>query len=147
MLTKEKVINDIRTDDLATRFSGTRRQISLAEDDTVYKNLDSSVVLAVIAYIWSWDVAGDLKKRFGNLTLTLERVLAGIAGGAALLLPMIIMNWVTQQHWRLLIVSLATIAFAAAMGVASSSTENVITATAAYAAIMVVYIGSSSGGS
>lgn len=96
-----------------------------------------------MAYIYNWDVADGLKRRFGNLTKTMDRLLVGLAGGASLLVPMIVMTFATSRTARLIIVSVATLLFATAMALTSTSKDNVIAATTAYAAILVVYIGSS----
>ncbi len=56
---------------------------------------------------------------------------------------MIIMTYVTAIHYRLVIVSTATILFAIGIALTSASKDAVIGATAAYAAVMVVYIGGS----
>ncbi|KAK4501455.1 hypothetical protein PRZ48_007264 [Zasmidium cellare] len=132
-------------DDKMTRYSGMRRRISRKDKDSdrVHESLRSNIVLAVLGYIYTWDVADGLKRRFGNLTKTLDRLLVGLAGGASLLVPMILMTFETSRTARLIIVSVATMLFATAMALTTTSKENVITATTAYAAILVVYIGSS----
>lgn len=128
-----------------TRYSGMRRRISRKDKDSdrLHESLRSNLVLAVLGYIYNWDVADSLKRRFGNLTKTLDRLLVGLAGGASLLVPMIVMTFAKSRTARLIIVSVATMLFATAMALTTTSKENVITATTAYAAILVVYIGSS----
>lgn len=79
---------------------------------------------------------------FGKFTNVLGRVIIGTTAGASLLIPMIIMSFESSRTARLIIVSLFTIGFGFTVGVASPSTDTVIAATAAYAAVMVVYIGS-----
>lgn len=132
-------------DDKMTRYSGMRRRISRKDKDSdrLHESLRSNLVLAVLGYIYNWDVADSLKRRFGNLTKTLDRLLVGLAGGASLLVPMIVMTFAKSRTARLIIVSVATMLFATAMALTTTSKENVITATTAYAAILVVYIGSS----
>ncbi|KAF2170721.1 hypothetical protein M409DRAFT_18695 [Zasmidium cellare ATCC 36951] len=145
---KDRVFEEdylINKDDKITMFSGMRRRISRKDKDSdrVHESLRSNIVLAVLGYIYTWDVADGLKRRFGNLTKTLDRLLVGLAGGASLLVPMIVMTFATTRAARLIIVSVATMLFATAMALTTTSKENVITATTAYAAILVVYIGSS----
>ena len=65
-----------------------------------------------------------------------------IGAGASLLVPMIIMTFKTSRTARLIVVSVATILFGVLFAVISNSKENILGATAAYAAVMVVYIGS-----
>lgn len=127
-----------------SRYSGMRRRISRKEhdNDRVHESLRNNIILVVLGYIYNWDAADKLKRRFGNLTKTLDRLLVGIAGGASLLVPMILMTFEETRTARLIIVSVATLLFAAAMALTTTSKDNVIAATAAYAAIMVVYIGS-----
>ena len=133
-----------RTDDARFQYFGMRRRVSNKRDsDKVHDSLRNNVVLILLAFIYNWDIADNLKKRFGNLTTTLDRILVGVAGGAALLIPMIIMTFATSQTARLIVVSVATMLFAVFMAFTGTSKESVIGSVAAYAAIMVVYIGSS----
>ena len=121
-----------------------KRRISRRQDsDKLHDRLRGNIILVVLGYIYTRDVADSLKRRFGNLTATLDRFLTGLAGGISLLVPMIVMTFLPGRTARLVIVSVATMLFAAAMSLTAVSKDNVIAATAAYAAIMVVYIGSS----
>ena len=131
-----------RKNDTLSQYSGVRRRIARQDGDRVHEHLRDNVILIVLNYIYGWDAADRLKKRYGDLTQTLDRVLVGILGGASLLVPMIIMDYVNARKYRLIIVSLATLLFAAVMALRSASRDNVVAATAAYAAVMVVYIGS-----
>lgn len=90
----------------------------------------------------TYDLPRSLKERFGNLSLTVDRLLVGLAGGASMLIPMIIMAFAKSKMARLVVVSVATILFANFMALTSVSKENVVASTAAYAAVMVVFIGS-----
>lgn len=92
--------------------------------------------------VFKRDLCIYLKERLGNLSMTVDRLIVGLAGGAGMLVPMIIMAFATSRTARLLVVSLATIVFANFMALTSASKENVVAATAAYAAVMVVFIGS-----
>ncbi|KAF4624509.1 hypothetical protein G7Y89_g13664 [Cudoniella acicularis] len=78
----------------------------------------------------------------------LARVIVAITGGVFLLVPMIIMTFVQNAHLRLVVVSVAVVWFAVSVAVVSeSSNQELIGATAAYTAVLVVYVGSTSGGS
>ena len=77
-----------------------------------------------------------------NITRIFQQIILAVAGGASLLVPMIIMTFKTSQTARLIVVSVATILFGMVFAVVSSSKENILAGTAAYAAVMVVYIGS-----
>ena len=72
------------------------------------------------------------------------RLLFSVTGGAALLVPMIIMTFYTSQHARLIVVALAVILFSIFMAATNAPRDSIVAATAAYAAVMVVYIGSAS---
>lgn len=63
-------------------------------------------------------------------------------GGAFLLTPMIIMTFRTSRTARLVTVCVATLLFAMFMGCGTSARkQDILGATAAYAAVMVVYVG------
>lgn len=125
-----------------SHYGGTTRRIPVVDGDRVRKSLADNIVLIVLDYIYHWDVANSLRRRFGNLSEALGRIIIGIVGGASFLVPMIIMTFVTQVHYRLVIISVATILFAIGVAFTSASKDSVVAATAAYAAVMVVYIGS-----
>lgn len=88
------------------------------------------------------DVPGYLRDKYGNLSMTVDRLAVALAGGASMLVPMIIMSFASSVTERLIVVSVATIVFANFMALTSASKENVVAATAAYAAVMVVFLGS-----
>jgi hypothetical protein len=88
-----------------------------------------------LSNFWRW-LTGDSLRNF------LHVASVAVTAGASILLPMIIMTFVPSIYWRLGIVSAAVIVFALGMSAASQSSDEVIAATAGYAAIMVVYIGS-----
>lgn len=77
-----------------------------------------------------------------NLTTLCGHVALALIGGAGLLGPMILMEFYTSRNVRLIVVSVATMLFGIVFGVVSSSKENILAGTAAYAAVMVVYVGS-----
>jgi VIT1/CCC1 family predicted Fe2+/Mn2+ transporter len=78
----------------------------------------------------------------------LARIIVAITGGVFLLVPMIIMTWATDAHVRLIIVSIAVLWFAISVALVSKATnQELIGATAAYSAVLVVYVGTTSGSS
>lgn len=79
-----------------------------------------------------------------NLRDLMGRLAMAVGGGSALLLPMIVMTFLTSQTARLLIVCSSVLGFSTLMACTAASKENIVAATAAYAAVMVVYIGSAS---
>ena len=79
-----------------------------------------------------------------NLTRKFQQIILALGAGASLLVPMIIMTFKTSRTAKLIVVSVATILFGVLCAVISNSKENILGATTAYAAVMVVYIGSAS---
>lgn len=76
----------------------------------------------------------------------LARFIIAFTGGAALVVPMLIMSLPSTQRTKSLItVSLAVTLFAAMMSVAmrANNTETLV-ATATYAAVLIVFVGTSS---
>ncbi|CAK4033121.1 VIT family domain-containing [Lecanosticta acicola] len=127
------------------RYSGSRRRITRppTDSDRLHDHLRHNVILIILEYIYLLDIADALKKRFGNLTRALDRFLIALLGGVSLLVPMILMTFLVSRTARLVIVCVATMVFAGGMSFSEASKEGVVGSTAAYAAIMVVYIGSS----
>lgn len=73
------------------------------------------------------------------------RVLVALVGGASLVVPLIMMTYLTSQTARLIIVSAFVFVFSILVGVATKGTnQEVLGATAAYAAVLVVFVGTSS---
>lgn len=74
-----------------------------------------------------------------------QRVLMGLFGGVALIGPVLIMVLHPSQNANLITVSVATIVFALllALGAQDSTGKDVLAATAAYAAVLVVFLGTS----
>lgn len=100
---------------------------------------------------WLAAIPGPLGQHFEreesssfNFTRKFQQVILAIAAGASLLVPMIIMTFLTSWRARLIIVSVATVLFGVCFALASNSKESILAGTAAYAAVMVVYIGSAS---
>lgn len=111
--------------------------------DQIRTSLANNLLLILLDYVYKWDVANNLRRRFGNLTQLLSRTAIGIVGGASLMVPLIIMTYVTDINYRLVIVNLATIAFAVGLAFTRVEGYSVVVGTAAYASIMAVYVGSS----
>lgn len=51
------------------------------------------------------------------------------------------MNFVTGQNWRLIIASCFTVGFALVLAMVRAGNDRILAGAAAYAAVMVVYIG------
>lgn len=100
---------------------------------------------------WMAAIPGPLGQHFEreesssiNFTRKFQQLILAFAAGASLLVPMIIMTFQTSRTARLIVVSVATILFGMCFALASNSKENILGGTAAYAAVMVVYIGTAS---
>jgi hypothetical protein len=73
------------------------------------------------------------------------RYLIANIGGATLLIPMIIMSFAESKTAHLIITSLFVLGFAFVISIgAVASNQELLGATAAYAAVLVVYVGTSS---
>jgi VIT1/CCC1 family predicted Fe2+/Mn2+ transporter len=76
----------------------------------------------------------------------LARIIVAITGGVFLLVPMVIMTWATDAHVKLIIVSVAVLWFAISVALVSNATnQELIGANMAYSAVLVVYVGTTSG--
>lgn len=83
-----------------------------------------------------------------RLVNRLAWIIVAITGGVFLLVPMIIMTFATDAHMRLVVVSVAVLWFAVSVALVSKATnQELIAATAAYSAVLVVYVGTTSGAS
>ncbi len=89
------------------------------------------------------DQLGRLKRSQKNAFT--ERVVMAMFGGIALIGPMLIMTLHPSRNTSLIIVSVATFAFAIALAFVArdSAGKDVLGATAAYAAVLVVFVGTS----
>lgn len=75
---------------------------------------------------------------------SIARFLLALCGGLFLLVPMIIMNFVSRQNIKLLVASLFVVAFAAFMvSLKKTSSMEVFGGVAAYAAVLVIFVGNS----
>ncbi len=80
-----------------------------------------------------------------RLVNRLAWIIVAITGGVFLLVPMIIMTFATDAHMRLVVVSVAVLWFAVSVALVSKATnQELIAATAAYSAVLVVYVGTTS---
>ena len=77
-----------------------------------------------------------------SLTETLIRYVLATAGGTTLLVPMILMSFYTSRAACLTITSVWVLGFGAFMAVFTAASEDaLIASTAAYAAVLVVFVG------
>lgn len=74
-----------------------------------------------------------------------QRILMGIFGGIALICPVLVMVLYPSRNTNLVTVSVATILFAflLAIGASDGTGKDVLAATAAYTAVLVVFFGTS----
>ena len=74
-----------------------------------------------------------------------QRIVMALFGGAAVIGPMLIMTLHPSRNTSLITVSLATFLFALLLAVVAkdSAGKDVLGATAAYAAVLVVFVGTS----
>ncbi|TGJ79047.1 hypothetical protein E0Z10_g9711 [Xylaria hypoxylon] len=96
---------------------------------------------------------GGEKQRLGQRTLKrnsafLSRLVMALFGGIALIVPTIIMTLYQQVKVCLIVTAVATVLFALilAFGATDATGKDVLAATAAYTAVLVVFLGSSVGG-
>jgi len=74
----------------------------------------------------------------------LARFLIAVGGGAALIVPMLIMSFHPSQTKSLVTVSVAVVLFALTLSLAfSTDNKDTLQATATYAAVLVVFVGTS----
>jgi len=90
-----------------------------------------------------WATAGLRKPPvvINSIVDSIARFLIAFWGGAFLLAPIILVNFITDQNWRLVIASCFTVGFALVLAAVKASNDKVLAGAAAYAAVMVVYIG------
>ena len=67
-----------------------------------------------------------------------------IAGGAALLISMLTIPFFTSPNVRLTVIYITVLLFSGLMATTNAPSNNIVAATAAYAAVMIVYIGRTS---
>ena len=88
------------------------------------------------------------QRRSQKAALT-QRIVMAMFGGVALITPMLIMTLHPSRNVSLVTTSLATFLFALilAFSATESAGKDVLAATAAYAAVLVVFVGTNSAGS
>jgi uncharacterized membrane protein len=75
----------------------------------------------------------------------IRRIIVGLVGAVFVLVPMIILQFKDTNAWRLCTVTLAVVLFSALLGALSHASEaDHLAAVAAYAAVMVVFLGTTS---
>ena len=85
-----------------------------------------------------WLAALEKRER---ASLALRRLMFAILGGLAIVIPFLLMASTTAPRKTLIIVGLSIVVFALVMAIFSSSApENLLAATAAYAAVLVVFV-------
>ena len=78
---------------------------------------------------------------------TMARFVVAMLGGASLIVPVVLMTFLTTRNQHLIITSVFTVAFALGISfVSTASNQEVLAGTAAYAAVLVVFVGTSSPG-
>lgn len=119
-------------------------------------NPDARVILPIPAALRSLEsLCGELdlrelnqhrRRRRAEMKALIQRILMGLFGGIALICPVLIMALCPSQNTNLITVSLATIVFAIllAIGASDSTGKDVLAATAAYTAVLVVFFGTNS---
>ncbi|MCJ1400735.1 Ankyrin-2 [Xylographa trunciseda] len=92
------------------------------------------------AVLLSQDV--DRSPRILPLVDRLARLLVALAGAALLVVPMAALNSIDVEWGRILAVALFVLAFALGLGACSqASNQELVAASAAYGAVLVIYIG------
>jgi hypothetical protein len=97
----------------------------------------------------------ELGRRYRHLELTrtilvggpifdaIARFLVALMGGALLMAPIIAMSFVNSQNTRLVVASVFVVGFSIILSfVTSASNQEIIGGSAAYAAVIVVFVGS-----
>lgn len=91
--------------------------------------------------------AGHPPEVYSKFLDSLARFVVGTAGGCALIVPMVVMALDPTLTKSLVTVSAAVLLFALVLGlVFETDNKDTITATATYAAVLVVFVGTSGGG-
>jgi hypothetical protein len=79
------------------------------------------------------------------ITDNIARIFMAVVSGILLLVPVIVLSYIETKGYRLLATCLFVLVFAILASVAVTGTNNeLVTATAAYAAILVVFLGQTS---
>ncbi|KAM0797180.1 hypothetical protein BDR22DRAFT_785675, partial [Usnea florida] len=143
---------------LAEYLAGTGR---VRMSKTITSTISTLSAILTVEYLPPKDVLQLMEKTFGNLgfreldqkgreersqknALT-ERIIMALFGGAALIGPMLIMTLHQSRNTSLITASVATFLFALVIVLAArdSAGKDVLAITAAYAAVLVVFVGTS----
>jgi hypothetical protein len=72
------------------------------------------------------------------------RIVFGLYGAVALLIPLVVLNFIQSVNYRILAATMFVLVFSLQLAILSNaSNQELVTATAGYAAVLVVFIGSS----
>jgi hypothetical protein len=84
---------------------------------------------------------------YSNFVDELARFIVAIGGGCSLIVPMLVMSFNASRNKSLITVSVAVVFFAMSMSLAfHTDNKDTLTATATYAAVLVVFVGTSGTG-
>ncbi|ORX97620.1 hypothetical protein BCR34DRAFT_496755 [Clohesyomyces aquaticus] len=90
---------------------------------------------------------GDRPETYSLFVDRLARFIIAVGGGAALVVPMLIMSFHASRTKSLITVSISVVIFALSLSLGfSTDNKDTLTATATYAAVLVVFVGSSNVG-
>ena len=142
-------IADLPGDPYNSRFCTTFDQLPQLSDplrDFLKKMLPRrfTYTKAEIAHRMDEYLTGAPPKTIAPFVDKLARFIIGFVGGAALIVPMLVMSLDATHAKSLTTTSVAVVLFAIAMavGIRASNAET-LAATAAYAAVLVVFVGTS----
>lgn len=82
----------------------------------------------------------------GSRVDNIARVLFGLCGAISLLVPLVVLTYIRSTNYRLLATTLFVLVFVLLMAFLSdANNQELVGATAAYAAVLVVFVGTSVG--
>ncbi len=142
-------IADLPGDPFNSRYCTTFNQLPLLSDplrDLLKRLLPRRLTYtkAEISHRTDEYLNGAPPQAISPLVDKLARFVVGFVGGAALVVPMLVMSIHKSQRKSLTTTSVAVVLFAIAMAVGIRATNSeTLAATAAYAAVLVVFVGTS----
>jgi len=87
---------------------------------------------------------GDRPKTYSPFVNVLARFIIAVGGGASLIVPMLIMSFNASRTKSLVTVAVAVMLFALSLSLGFlADNKDILTATATYAAVLVVFVGTS----
>jgi len=90
---------------------------------------------------------GDRPKTYSPFLDALARFIIAAGGGASLIIPMLIMSFDASRTKSLITVSVAVVLFALSLSLGfATDNKDTLTTTATYAAVLVVFVGTSGTG-